>query len=161
VIVLNDFYESELDDITRGKVKYPFTKLSPGRHTLMIKAWDILNNSGQGYTEFIVEEDANLALDHVLNYPNPFTTHTTFMFEHNKPGEPLDLKIEIFSVSGKIVKTIQQTVNSLGYRVADINWDGRDDYGDKIGKGVYIYRVTLSETSGKKVTKYQKLVLLN
>jgi hypothetical protein len=161
VLVLNDFYESELDDITSGTVKYPFSQLSAGRHTLLVKAWDILNNSGQGYTEFIVEENASLALEHVLNYPNPFTTNTTFMFEHNKPAQELDLRIEIFSVSGKVVKTIRQTVNSLGYRVADINWDGKDDYGDKIGKGVYIYRITLSDSYGKKVTKYQKLVLLN
>jgi hypothetical protein len=161
LFVLNDFYESELDDISRGEVKYPFANLEKGRHTLHLKAWDVLNNSGEGYTEFIVEEKANLALSHVLNYPNPFTTNTRFMFEHNKPGVPLDLKIEIFTVSGKVIKTITQNVNSTGYRVDDITWDGRDDFGDKIGRGVYIYRITLREETGKKVSQYQKLVVLN
>ena len=158
---LNDFYETNVDDVSRGVINYPFSKLAKGRHTLQVKAWDVLNNSGVGYTEFIVEEKANLALSHVLNYPNPFTTHTRFMFEHNKPGVSLDLKIEIFTVSGKVIKTIAQNINSEGYRVDDINWDGRDDYGDKIGKGVYIYRISLRGDDGKKVSQYQKLVILN
>lgn len=161
IFILNDFYEAEIDDISKGEVKYPFSNLSKGRHTLLLKAWDVLNNSGEGYTEFIVEESANLALSHVLNYPNPFTTNTRFMFEHNKPGIPLDLKIEIFTVSGKVIKTITQNINSIGYRVDDITWDGRDDFGDKIGRGVYIYRITLREETGKKVSQYQKLVVLN
>lgn len=161
VFTLNDFYETEVDDIANGTVQYPFSRLSKGRHTLEVKAWDVLNNSGVGYTEFIVAEKANLALSHVLNYPNPFTTHTRFMFEHNRPGEPLDMRIEIFTVSGKVVKTIQQTINTAGFRVDDISWDGLDDYGDKIGKGVYIYRITLKDEAGKKVSEYQKLVILN
>ncbi len=158
---LNDFYENNVDDISRGVIKYPFSKLSKGRHTLQVKAWDVLNNSGIGYTEFLVEEKANLALSHVLNYPNPFTTNTKFMFEHNKPGVSLDLKIEIFTVSGKVIKTIIKNINTIGYRVDDIIWDGLDDYGDKIGRGVYIYRISLKDDSGKKVSQYQKLVLLN
>jgi hypothetical protein len=158
---LNDFYETNVDDVSRGSVTYPFSKLSKGRHTLQVKAWDVLNNSGTGYTEFIVEEKAELALSHVLNYPNPFTTNTRFMFEHNKPGSVLDLRIEIFSVSGKVVKTIAQNINSPGYRVDDIIWDGRDDYGDKIGRGVYIYRISLRDETGRKVSQYQKLVILN
>lgn len=158
---LNDFYETSVNDITHGAVLYPLSKLVKGRHTLEVKAWDVLNNSGVGYTEFLVEEKANIALYHVLNYPNPFTTNTRFMFEHNKPGVALEVKIEIFSVSGKVVKTILKNINTTGYRVDDIAWDGLDDYGDKIGKGVYIYRVTLNDDSGKKVSQYQKLVLLN
>lgn len=161
IYTLNDFYETEIDDIANGKILYPFSKLKKGKHTLEVKAWDVLNNSGVGYTEFLVEEDAKLALSHVLNYPNPFTTSTHFMFEHNRPGTALDVKIEIFSVSGKIIKTIIKNINSVGYRVDDIAWDGLDDFGDKIGKGVYIYRITIKDDNGKKVSQYQKLVVLN
>ena len=161
IYTLNDFYETAVDDISNGIVNYPFSKLNKGRHTLEVKAWDVLNNSGVGYTEFLVEEKANIALSHVLNYPNPFTTNTKFMFEHNRPGASLDLKIEIFSVTGKVIKTIIKNINSPGYRVDDISWDGLDEYGDKIGRGVYIYRISLKDENGKKVSQYQKLVILN
>lgn len=161
IYILNDFYEPELNNLKNGKVSFPFSKLNKGRHTLNIKAWDIFNNSGEAYTEFIVEESASLALAHVLNYPNPFTTKTTFMLEHNKPNQELHLRIDIFSVSGKIVKTIQQNINTIGYRISDIIWDGKDEYGDNIARGVYVYKVTLKDNFGGKVSQYQKLVILN
>ena len=159
--VLNDFYEAEVDNLQKGMVKFPLDKISNGRHTLTAKAWDIMNNSGEGYTEFVVERSAKLAISHVLNYPNPFTTKTSFMFEHNKPNQNLDLKIEIFAVSGKLIKTIQQNINTSGFRVSNIEWDGRDDFGDKIGRGVYIYKISLKGESGEKISQYQKLVILN
>ena len=83
------------------------------------------------------------------------------MFEHNKPGVSLDLKIEIFTVSGKVIKTITKNINTIGYRVDDISWDGKDDFGDNIGRGVYIYKISLRDDTGKKVSQYQKLVILN
>ena len=159
-IILNAFYESEVGDFTKGKVTYPFNQLEDGRHTLRVKAWDVLNNSGEGYTEFIVENSPELALFYVLNYPNPFSTKTAFSFEHNRPGDNLDVRIEIYTVSGKNVKTIQQFVSSNGRRISDIEWDGLDEYGDKLGRGVYVYRVTLKDSSGERAVKYQKLVLL-
>ena len=159
-VVLNDYYESELDNYKKGEVKYPFNKLTDGRHTLKVKAWDIQNNSAEDYTEFIVASDAKLALTHVYNYPNPFTTHTEFMFEHNRCCDDLNVSVQIYTVSGKLVKSIVQPVRSEGYRVDDIKWDGRDDYGDAIGKGVYVYKLSVRDSEGQAAHKFEKLVLL-
>ncbi len=159
-IILNTFYEEEVGDFTKGAVKYPFNDLEDGRYKINVKAWDVLNNSGEGYTEFIVEDNPNMALYYVLNYPNPFTTNTQFSFEHNRPGDFLDIRIEIYTVNGKLVKTLQTSEISESRRFNKLNWDGLDEYGDKIGKGVYIYKVTVKDSSGRKAHKYQKLVLL-
>ena len=159
-IVLNNFYQSALNNFRQGTVQYPFTNLSTGPHTLKLKAWDILNNSSTDNTEFVVASTAKLALEHVLNYPNPFTTNTQFMFEHNKPGEELRIMIQIFSVSGKLIKTIHQDMVSTGYRVDNIRWDGLDDFGDKIGRGVYVYKVNVQDAEGNNANKFQKLVVL-
>lgn len=159
-ILLNDYYESELDNFRQGAIKYPFSKLKEGRHTLKVKSWDIHNNSSEDYTEFVVASSARLALSHVFNYPNPFTTHTKFMFEHNKPCDDLSVLIQIYTVSGKVVKSIQQEVQCDGYRVDDIEWDGRDEYGDEIGKGVYVYKVLVRDSSGASAHKFEKLVVL-
>lgn len=158
--VLNDFYETDLGDFRSGKIRFPLSNISPGRHSLRVRAWDTYNNSGQGYTEFIVEERAELALAHVLNYPNPFTTNTEFSFNHNKPGQTLDVRIDIYTVSGRVIKTIRQQVTPEGFRVGGIYWDGKDEYGDNIGRGVYVYRVTVQDGSGLKARQYQKLVVL-
>ena len=164
-IVLNDFYESEQDNFRKGQAIYPLRNLSTGRHTLRVKGWDIANNSGEGYTEFVVAEDGKAALDHVLNYPNPFTTNTWFQFEHNLAGQILDVQISIFTVSGKLVKTLIQSAPADGYRVTDINWDGKDEYGDQLARGVYLYRVKVrgTDVSGAQATAesdFEKLVIL-
>ncbi len=161
MLKLNEYYESDLDEYQSGTVAYPLTNIAAGRHTVTVKAWDVYNNSGDGYTEFVVAETADLALSHVLNYPNPFTTNTSFWFEHNRPGDVLDVKVEIFTVSGKRIKTIQEQVSTEGYRVDNIEWDGLDEFGDNIGKGVYIYKLTVKAASdNSKANEFQKLVIL-
>ncbi len=158
--VLNDYYESDLNSYSRGSVRYPLEDLEPGTHTMSVKVWDVYNNSSMDYTEFLVAESAVLALDHVLNYPNPFTTKTEFFFEHNKPCDQLDVQIQVFTVSGKLIKTINTDVQCEGYRSAGILWDGLDDYGDKVGRGVYFYRLKVRSPEGDMADEYSKLVIL-
>jgi hypothetical protein len=158
--ILNDYYESNLDSYQSGRILYPLSDLSPGRHALKFKVWDIYNNSSEAYTEFVVAESATLALNHVLNYPNPFTTRTSFFFEHNRPCNTLDVQVQVYTVSGKLIKTLNRSVTCEGYRVDNLEWDGRDDYGDPIGKGVYVYRLKIRDSEGLTAEKYEKLVVL-
>jgi hypothetical protein len=158
--VLNSFYESELDDYQKGTVRFQLPELAPGPHTLKIKAWDVLNNSSEYLLDFVVVGDGEFRIDHVLNYPNPFTTRTAFWFEHNRPGVPLNVRVEVFTVSGKLIKFLSHTINNPGNRSSEIEWDGRDDYGQKVGKGVYIYHLTVSEPGGRKASKWERMVLL-
>ena len=158
--ILNDFYESELDSYQSGTVRFQLPELEPGQHTLHIKAWDVMNNSSEYILEFTVHNDGDLVLDHVLNYPNPFTTKTSFWFEHNRPGEDLHTRVEIFTITGKIIKTLTRTINTDGNRSNELEWDGIDEYGDKIGRGVYLYRLTVQTVDGKKATQIQRLVVI-
>ncbi len=160
VYVLNDYYESDLDSYQSGRVLYPLSKLPGGRHTLKFKVWDIYNNSSDAVTEFVVAESATLALNHVLNYPNPFTTKTSFFFEHNRPCNTLDVQVQVYTVSGKLIKTINRQITCEGYRVDDLEWDGKDDFGDRIGRGVYVYRLRIRDSDGATAEKYEKLVVL-
>lgn len=160
-IVLNDFYETELDDFTNGTVNYQLRDLAVGMHTIKIKAWDTYNNSSEATLNFEVVSDTKLNLENVLNYPNPFTNYTEFWFNHNKPNEPLEVQVQIFTISGKLVKTINETVQTSGGLSRSINWNGLDDFGNKIGKGVYLYKLKVTSTvSNLSSEKYEKLVIL-
>lgn len=162
IYVLNDFYSAELDDYTNGKVEFPFDELSEGNHSLKVKAWDTHNNSGEDYIEFVVANEADVALKNVLNYPNPFTTNTEFHFDHNRAGDDLEIMIQIYTISGRLIKTLNYDAYGSSAHISSIKWDGLDDYGDKIGKGVYVYKVNVrSLTDGSKDYKIQKLVILN
>ncbi len=160
-IILNDYYQADLNSYKSGTIRYPFKDLSEGKHTLNLKVWDVYNNSSQTSTEFVVSESPTLALNHVLNYPNPFTTKTQFYFEHNQCCQLLNIQLQVFTISGKLVKNISKFVQAEGYRSDPIEWDGRDDFGDKIGKGVYIYRLKVKTSQGATAEKYEKLVILN
>ncbi|EGV44614.1 type IX secretion system sortase PorU [Bizionia argentinensis JUB59] len=166
--ILNDYYQTEIDDFQRGTANYPLRNLEPGLHTLKVKAWDVYNNSSTSEIQFMVhDENQSLVIENVLNYPNPFVNYTEFWFNHNS-SDVLDVLVQIFTVSGKLVKTLNGQTNSLeccgkgtSALSRDIVWDGRDDFGDKIGKGVYIYKLTVrSPILNKSVEKIEKLVIL-
>ena len=160
-IILNDYYQTELNDFTKGKVNYKLRNLSIGPHTLKIKAWDTYNNSSETTLNFVVVSDAILNLENVLNYPNPFVNYTEFWFNHNKPNETLEVQVQIFTVSGKLVKSIHKNVITTGNLSRNITWNGLDDFGNKIGKGVYIYKLKVKSTTSNLVSeKYEKLVIL-
>ena len=163
--VLNEYYEANVDDYKNGRLSYPFRDLEPGVHTLSLKAWDVYNNSSTGQIEFNVrDKDEELVIDNVLNYPNPFINYTEFWFNHNS-SDVLDVSVQIFTVSGKLVRTLNGQTFGGGKITSsiskDIVWDGRDDFGDKIGKGVYVYKLKVrSERLNKQVEKIEKLVIL-
>ena len=160
---LNDYYEAELDDYKNGSVKYPLRDLEPGIHSINFKAWDVFNNSSNTEIEFLVfDQNEDLVISNVLNYPNPFVNYTEFWFNHNS-SDVLDVLLQIFTISGKLVKSINQQTNILGSSnlSRDIVWDGRDEYGDRLAKGVYVYKIKVrSMQTNNKAQKIQKLVIL-
>jgi hypothetical protein len=110
--ILNSYYVASVDSFQSGRVEYLFKDLANGPHVLHLKAWDTFNNSALRDIEFIAAKNDKLALSHVLNYPNPFLSKTTFHFDHNRPNDVLDVQVQIFTVSGRLVRTLQTTVNS-------------------------------------------------
>ena len=159
-IILNDYYQTEKDSFNRGIVRYQLQDLTPGKHTITVRAWDVNNNSSEQELTFKVVSEDKFQLSHVLNYPNPFTTHTDFFFEHNQPGGSFDIQVQIYTISGKLVKTIYDTQVMEGNRCRGIPWDGLDDFGDKLAKGTYLYRVRVKNEDGKTAETIEKLVIL-
>jgi len=158
--ILNDYYEADVNTFQQGTVRYPFYNLSEGEHELTFKVWDIYNNSSSATLRFLVSPSAKLAIDAIMNYPNPFYDQTTFSFEQNASSQQLYLNIDIFSLDGKLVKHIENTFSPYSSRVNHVQWDGTDQHGSKIVKGMYIYRLKLTTEEGESVSKTAKLVYL-
>jgi hypothetical protein len=163
--ILNDYYQAAVDDYQNGVVSFQLRDLEPGLHTITFRAWDVYNNSAVSEIQFnVFNENDELVIDNVLNYPNPFVDYTEFWFNHNS-SDQLDISIQIFTISGKLVRTLNGQTGVGGKSTSslsrDIVWDGRDDFGDKIGKGTYIYKLKVkSNRLNKQVEKIQKLVIL-
>ena len=159
--VLNEYYETELNNYKKGKLRYQFRNLAVGLHTLTFKAFDVYNNLVTAELQFIVVGNETITLTNVLNYPNPFVNYTQFWFTHNRPLEPLEVQVQVMTITGKVVWTKNETVTTTGFLSRNITWDGKDNYGERIGKGVYVYKLTVKSTLTESQTeKYEKLVIL-
>jgi hypothetical protein len=158
---LNDYYQAKMDSYQEGEVRFQLKGLSQGKNMLKTAAFDIYNNSSDAMLEFVVANSESMAIQHVLNYPNPFTTNTTFHFDHNKAGEYLTVFIYVYTVSGKLAKTLTTQITTATSHFDQLTWNGLDEFGDKLANGVYIYKVQVKSGTGKTAEATQKLVILN
>jgi hypothetical protein len=158
--ILNDYYVADLNTFQRGVITYPFSELSNGMHSVSLKVWDVYNNSSEASIEFLVVSSAEMAIQHLLNYPNPFFDKTNFSFEYNQPNTELEIQIDIYSLSGQKVKTLRVPVYSDGFRVNSIEWDGSADNGVRIGSGTYVYNLKVILPDGSTAQKSSKLVMI-
>ena len=96
-------------------------------------------------------------ISNMLNYPNPFTTSTAFVFTLTGSEVPQNIRIQILTITGKIVKEIKKEELGplhIGRNITEYKWDGTDMYGQKLANGVYLYRV-ITNLNGKKLDKYR------
>ena len=158
-IILNECFFPNPDSYQSGKIVYPFTNLSYGEHKINFKVWDVCGNSSEMKIDFFVDENAKLVLNHVINQPNPFKNSTDFIFYHNKTLTDYDVCIKIFSIRGQLVKTINRNVKSSNFEIEPIKWDGRNDTGEKLKNGIYIYKI-LVQKDNFIAEQTQKLVII-
>ncbi|MEP6711956.1 MAG: C25 family cysteine peptidase [Ferruginibacter sp.] len=96
-------------------------------------------------------------ISNLLNYPNPFTTSTAFVFTVTGTQIPQNMRIQILTITGKVVREITQDELGpihVGRNITEFKWNGTDMYGQKLANGVYIYRV-LTNLNGKSLDKYK------
>ena len=161
---LSGLFEYDRDDYTAGGLIYaPADDIPEGRHRLKVKAWDNANNVATSEFEIEMVLDRRLAINELLNYPNPMGDLTTFYFQLTQPVEQLSL--EIFTLSGKNIWSRRHYGLAADYypnsRVSVV-WDGRDADGDRVATGVYIYKATaVPQSEGETVEEFGKIVVVN
>tara|TARA_B100001758_G_C18417002_1_gene621093 strand:- start:14892 stop:18254 length:3363 start_codon:yes stop_codon:yes gene_type:complete len=159
--VINDFYEAKKDDYSRGEIRFPLYNLDKGEHTITLKVWDVFNNPSEETINFVVVDENELIIADFSAFPNPFSNTTDIYFQHNKSDEELDYILDIYSVTGILVKSIEETsYNSFGYRIGPISWDGTNLYGAKISAGIYIAKLGVTDTRGNFSSKSIRIILL-
>lgn len=144
-----DFTPAALpDNVCKLKLRPDFTN-QDGMYQLLVRAKDKSDNSsgkGDGQYDYKIRFEVinKSTITEVMNFPNPFSTSTQFVFTLTGAEIPTQLTIQILTVSGVVVREI--TLNELGNlhigrNITEYKWDGTDEYGDKLATGVYIYRV--------------------
>ena len=161
VYVLNDFYVSKKDNFREGIIRFPFYNLEPGEHTIKLKVWDVFNNSSEKEISFYVIDEDEVIISNFTSYPNPFSNNTDIYFEHNQVNKQLDFKLDIYSITGVLIKSFETSIfNNLDYRVGPISWNGRDNYGRKVSPGVYFLNLGITLNNGQFTSKSKQIILL-
>lgn len=158
--VLNSYFESDFDNYMKGKVVYDLSDLSGGNHSVTLKAWDNYNNSTVETIRFVVETGGNFILKNLMNYPNPAISETKISAEHNRPDREFKITVSIFDMSGRIIRIINTSDFSSGYQLSPVIWDGNSHNGERVGRGVYPYRVTISTEDGEKAEGSGRIIIL-
>ncbi len=127
------------------KIVYPKEFLQDGKYQLFVQGTDRSGNlSGDYEYRVSFEVIRESSITHMMNYPNPFSTSTRFVFTLTGTEEPDDIIIQIMTVTGKVVREITEAELgpiTIGRNITSYAWDGRDEFGDPLANGVYLYRV--------------------
>ena len=160
-IILNNFYSAQIDNYKRGSIVFPFNDLDFGEHKLTLKVWDVFNNSSQKELYFNVVENEGFIISDFNCYPNPLTTSTNFYFEYNQSENISSYTIDIYSVTGQLIKTIFSSVNDNGYRIGPINWNVSDSFSNKLTAGIYVVKLGLDLNDGGYISKSIRIAITN
>lgn len=156
---LNDYYTSELGDYTRGTVSYVLPELEEGMHTLQFRAWDMMNNATTIIVDFEVMKGLRPRILDITTTYSPAREHTTFVLTHDRPETEVTVKIEVFDFSGRILWNHSEHVSTPDNSYS-VGWNLCAASGQPLGTGVYLYRATVTSTSGTSTSQVRKLTIL-
>jgi hypothetical protein len=136
---------------------YPFFT-QDGEYELIVTGTDKSgNNAGELEYKVSFQVINKPMISNMLNYPNPFTTSTAFVFTITGSEVPQNIRIQILTITGKVVREITKAelgTLRVGRNITDFKWDGTDQFGNKLGNGIYLYRV-ITNNNGKALDKYK------
>jgi hypothetical protein len=145
-IDFTNYFTGELDASGKtGEINFKFNSMEEGDYTLLVKAWDVFNNFSSESSFFTVVSDDQLVVRDVYNYPNPFNSSTTFTFQHNLNGT-INASIKIYTIAGRMIKVIE--ASTINDKFVKIPWDGRDEDGDILANGTYLYKIIVRSDNG-------------
>ncbi|MDY6131656.1 MAG: type IX secretion system sortase PorU [Prevotella sp.] len=158
--ILNDYFAFDFGSYTNGSVSFQIPELEPGKHKLLFRAWDVLNNSSTTELAFHVVKGLEPNCSNINVSKNPAHDNTTFIITHDRAGNELDVEIEVFDMNGsQLWKHREKGVpDSDNYTV---DWDLTMNNGSKLHTGIYLYRVRIGSDGSSKSSKAKKLMIIN
>ena len=149
---ITEYFVYNTGSYTAGSIDYPVLNMPIGEHVLEVKAWDNSNNSSIIETNFVVV-DPDLSIRNLLAYPNPMQTDCTFRFELS---QDVEVSIKLYTVAGRLIKRFSALPGHAGYNVFPLEWDGRDEQGDPVANGVYLFKIS-AKTRGEDMLTAEKI----
>ena len=154
---LNSYFAYDFGDYRSGQVSFSIPELSEGKHKLLFRAWDVLNNSSTSELAFEVVkgEPGSITIDCKRN---PSSNLATFIITHDRVGTQLDVQLDLYDTSGRQLWQHRESGVASG-NVYTMDWDLSISGGRPLMTGVYIYRITVSSDNGSEVSQAKKMII--
>ncbi|TLX76050.1 type IX secretion system sortase PorU [Labilibacter sediminis] len=151
-IVLNSFFQSDLNSYQSGTIYYQLPVMEKGKHTLTLKAWDTSNNSSEETISFTVSNTSAMEISECIISPNPVKQGipSYFQFEHDEPNTSLDINILVYTIAGQLVSSNNTSVVSLNNTVPPLEWHATTTNGQPLVPGIYVYQLIINSQTGRK-----------
>ncbi len=160
-LTLNDYYVTDKNDFRKGTIEFMLPVLSPGKHVLSLKAWDVHNNPAQASIAFILNGE-ELIIESFANYPNPFGETTKVYFTHNRSGDDLHGTLSIFDNMGREIRKMEFFAEQSTYQVDLAELNRTEEPLKYLKAGLYYARLAVrSLTNGSKNERVTKLIITN
>jgi hypothetical protein len=146
-----EYYTPNTDGTAGGTIYYPLEDLAVGNHTLRLRVWDTAPNSAEASLDFYVAKQITPTIYDVYTDCNPASTEANFYISHDRPDQSITVTIEVFDMMGRRLWKSTQSGRSDMFTSLPITWDLTDYGGHRVGRGIYLYRATVSDdNSGNK-----------
>lgn len=145
---LADYYTPTADGTASGVINYPFADLTPGDHTLTLRVWDTSGNPATADIRFNVSANIAPKIYEVYTDANPASTQANFYLKHDQPDAMATVTITVYNLVGRPVWSSTVTGRSDMFTTVPVTWDLGDSAGRRVGRGIYLYRATIT-TDGK------------
>lgn len=158
---LNDNFSFDFGSYTSGSTYYSIPTLEPGRHSLLFRAWDTRNNASTATLSFNVVKSLQPTLFNVGVTQNPATSTTTFIIAHNFGSNTMDVVIDVFDMSGRLLWSHSEQGVSPADGAYTVEWDLTQANGGRLQTGVYLYRARIASDGSSSASKAKKLIVIN
>lgn len=145
---VSNFFTPADDGSPKGIIAYPLEDLTEGMHTLRLRVWDTSANSVTKTIEFGVSAKKEPILYDIYTDASPATDRANFYLVHDRPDKSIRVTITVYNLLGKPVWSSTTTQRSEAFSTTPVTWDLCDDAGRRVPRGIYLYRASITESSG-------------
>lgn len=154
-----DYFIPYADGTPGGTIAYPLKDLAEGKHDITLRVFDTSGNSAEAKINFVVDPLALPEIYEIYTDANPASIEANFYLTHNRPDEILTVTVSVYNLMGVLVWSKTVTDRSDMFTSAPITWNLHNLAGQRVGRGIYIYRADVSVNGNRRVTKGQRIAV--
>lgn len=156
---LGRYYTQDPEDSTSGTLAFPLNNVAPGRHTLILSAWDNVNNLSKAEIEIEVGAGLEPSIVDLSAAADPSAASVDFRITLDRPNTDINCRVGVYDLSGRMIWEDERAVVSDMECMISTRWDLCDSGGRRVPRGIYIYRVTVEDKDGMFTSQSKKLAV--